>query len=146
MATATIQILHTFPSYQTIPIEEYSQEFQGLAHRLFQRVSDIIGTHQPKECRGSYSIFAAAASSTVAKIIIYEAGKGKVNGDWPDLRNGAYALVRANHEIGDRIWNDLLPAQLPAELDRANRDMTIGVAPNHSEQFAYIRVTEQNLL
>jgi hypothetical protein len=144
MASATIST-PTLPSYQTVPLEEYSQEFQGLAHRLFQRVSDVIGTHQPKEYKGSYSIFAAKSSATVAKLIIYEGGKGKTNGNWPELRDGVYALVRANDEIGDRIWNELLPARLPAELDRANRDTTIGVAPNHSEQFAYIRVTEQSL-
>ena len=133
------------PSYQTIPLEEYAQEFQGLAHRLYQRVTDIIGTHQPKEYKGSYSILAATSSATVAKVIIIEDGKGKANGNWPDLRDGVYALIRANHEIGDRIWNELLPPQLPAELDHANRNTTLGVAPSHSEQFAYIRVTEDNL-
>ena len=144
MATATIPT-PTLPSYQTIPLEEYSQEFQGLAHRLFQRVSDIVRSRQPKSYPGSYSIFAATSYATVAKVIIYEDGKGKTNGDWPDLRDGAYALIRANDEIGDRIWNELLPPQLPAQLDRANRHTTIGVAPRHSEQFAYIRVTEENL-
>jgi hypothetical protein len=122
------------PSYQTIPLEEYSQEFQGIAHRLFQRVSDIIATHQPKPYRGSYSILAATSQTTVAKVIIYEDGKGKI-----------YALIRANDEIGDRIWNELLPDELPADLYHASRRNTIGVAPSHSEQFAYIRVTEQNL-
>jgi hypothetical protein len=133
------------PSYQTIPLEEYSQEFQGVARRLFQRVSDIIGTHQSKSYRGSFSILAATSQATVAKVIIYEDGKGKINGNWPDLRDGAYALIRANDEIGDRIWNELLPDELSAELYHANRRNTIGVAPSHSEQFAYIRVTEQNL-
>lgn len=133
------------PSYQTIPLEEYSQEFQGIAHRLFQRVSDIIGKHQPKEYKGSYSIFAATSSATVAKVIIYEDGKGRTNVDWPDLRDGVYALIRANEELGDKIWNGLLPPQLPAELDHANRNTTVGVAPSHREQFAYIRVTEENL-
>jgi hypothetical protein len=146
MVTPAVQVPVLPPaSYQTVPLEEYSQEFQTVAHRLFQRVSDIIGTRQPKPYPGSYSFFAATSSPTVAKVIIYEDGKGKVNGNWPDLRDGVYALIRANDEIGDRIWNELLPAQLPVELDRANRDTTIGVAPRHSEQFAYIRVTEQNL-
>ena len=144
MATAGLPT-PTLPSYQTAPLEEYSQELQGIAHRLFQRVSDIIGTHQAKEYKGSYSIFAATSSPTVAKVIIYEDGKGRTNGDWPDLRDGVYALIRANNELGDRIWKELLPPQLPAELDRANRNTTIGVAPSHSEQFAYIRVTEHNL-
>src|SRR5438477_5413989 len=140
MATATIQTPQTLPSYQTLSIEEYSQEFQRIARHLFQRVSNIIGTHQPREYKGSYSILAANSSATVAKVIIYEAGKGKTNGNWPDLRDGVYALIRANDEIGARIWNELLPTQLPLELYRANRHTTIGVAPNHTEQFTYIRV------
>lgn len=145
MATASQMPNYGRPSYQTVPLEEYSQEFQGLAHRLFQRVSDIIGTHQPKPNRGSYSVLAATSQATVAKVIIFEDGKGKTNGYWPDLRDGVYALVRANDEIGDRIWNEFLPTQLPLEPDRANRNTTIGIAPSHSEQFAYFRVTEPNL-
>jgi hypothetical protein len=144
MATATIPT-PTFPSYQTVPLEEYSQDIQAMARRLFERVVDILGTHQPQEIKGSYSILASTSSARVAKIIIYEDGKGKTNGNLPDLRDGVYALIRANDEIGDRIWRDLLPAQLPAELDSANRNTTIGVAPSHSEQFAYIRAREENL-
>ena len=145
MATALQMPQYGKPSYQTIPLEEYSPEFQGLAHRLFQRVVEIIGTHQPKPYKGSYSILASTSSATVAKIIIYEAGKGKTNGNWPDLRDGVYALIRANDEIGDRIWNELLPPRLPAELDHAARQETIGVAPSHTEQFAYTRVTDETL-
>ena len=51
MATASIPVPR-LPSYQTVPLEEYSQGFQGLADSLFQRVNDIIGTHQPKEYKG----------------------------------------------------------------------------------------------
>ena len=144
MATTSL-LIPTLASYQTVPLEEYAQEFQGLAHRLFQRVSDIISARQPKPFPGSYSFFATTSSATAAKVIIYEDGKGKTNGDWPDLRDGVYGLIRANDQIGDRIWNELLPPQLPAELDRANRNTTIGVAPSHTEQFAYVRVTEENL-
>lgn len=133
------------PSYQTIPLEGYSPEFQELARRLFDRVTDIIGIHQLKPFKGSYSIFAGTSSATVAKVIIYEDGKGRANGNWPDLRDGVYALIRANSEIGDRIWNGLLPPQLPADLDHANQNTAIGVAPSHAERFAYIRVTEHNL-
>lgn len=147
MATAFQMPEYGKPSYQTIPLEEYSQEFQGLAHRLFQRVGDIIGTQQPKAYRGSYSILASTASTssaTVAKIIIYETGKGKTNGNWPDLRDGVYALIRANDEIGDRIWNELIPPRLPVQFEHATRQRTIGVAPSHSEQFAYLCVTDEN--
>jgi len=45
---------------------------------IFSReVNEIIGSQQPKEYRGSYSILASSSSATVAKIIIYESGKGK---------------------------------------------------------------------
>src|SRR5216684_7295187 len=81
----------------------------------------------------SYSILASSSSATVAKIIIYESGKGKTNGNWPDLQEGVYALLRANDEIGDRIWRELLPPRLPAELEHTTRERTIGVAPPHSE-------------
>jgi hypothetical protein len=145
MATAFQISQYGKPSYQTVPLDEYSPELQDLAHRLFQRVAEILGTHQPKAYKGSYSILASTSSATVAKIIIYEDGKGKTNGNWPDLRDGIYALIRANDEIGDRIWNELLPQRLPAELDHATRQETIGIAPSHTEQFAYICVTDENL-
>jgi hypothetical protein len=132
-------------SYQTAPLQDYSQEFQALARRLFQRVGEIVGPQQPKVYRGSYSILASSSSATVAKIIIYESGKGKTNSNWPDLEEGVYVFIRANDEIGDRIWGELLPLRLPAELEHTTRERTIGVAPAHSEKFAYVRVTDDNL-
>src|ERR1700720_3455788 len=32
-----------------MPLQDYSQEFQILARRLFQRVGEIVGSHQTKE-------------------------------------------------------------------------------------------------
>jgi hypothetical protein len=145
MATAFQMPNYGNSSYQTAPLQDYSQEFQALARRLFQRVGEIVGRQQPKEYRGSYSIVASSSSATVAKIIIYESGKGKTNGNWPDIQEGVYALIRANDEIGDRIWGELLPPRLPAELEHTTRDRTIGVAPAHSEKFAYVHVTDDNL-
>ena len=145
MATALRMPDYGNSSYQTAPLQDYSQEFQALARRLFQRVGEIVGTQQPKEYRGSYSILASSSSATAAKIIVYESGKGKTNGNWPDLQEGVCALMRANDEIGDRIWEELLPPRLPAELEHTTRERTIGVAPAHSEKFAYARVTDDNL-
>src|SRR5207247_6536744 len=130
MATAFQMPEYGRPSYQTVPLEEYLPNFQELAERLFQRTKDIIDSHQPKKYRGSYSILATTSSATVAKIIIYQTGKGRTNGNWPDLRDGVYALFRANDEIGDRIWMELLPSRLPTELGHATRQETIGVAPS----------------
>jgi hypothetical protein len=145
MATALQMPNYGNASYQTAPLQEYSQEFQALARRMFQRVGEIVGRQQPKEYRGSYSILASSSSATVAKIIIYESGKGKTNGNWPDLQEGVYALIRANDEIGDKIWGELLPPRLPLELEHTTRERTIGVAPAHSEKFVYVRVTDDNL-
>jgi hypothetical protein len=145
MATAFQMPDYGNSSYQTAPLQDYAQEFQALARRLFQRVVEIVGSQQPKENRGSYSVLASSSSATVAKIIIYESGKGKANGNWPDLQEGVYALIRANDEIGDRIWGELLPPRLPVELEHATRERTIGVAPAHSEKFAYVRASDDNL-
>jgi hypothetical protein len=130
--------------YQTAPLEMYSGIHQTLARRLYDRVACVVGSNRAQEYKGSYSVFASTSEATVGKIIIYESGKGKTNGDWPDLQDGVYALVRANDEIGDRIWNELLPARLPAELQHRTRKETIGVAPAHSEQFAYVLVGADN--
>ena len=131
-------------SYQTAPLEMYSGIHQTLARRLYERVAGIVGSNRAQEYKGSYSVFASTSEATAGKIIIYESGKGKTNGDWPDLQDGVYALMRANDEIGDKIWNDLLPIRLPEELQHRTREQTIGVAPAHSEQFAYVLVGEDN--
>ena len=144
MATV-FQVPRIAASYQTAPLQAYSAVHQALAERFYNRVVQIVGSDQANDWKGSCSVFAATSDATVGKIVIYEAGKGKINGDWPDLQEGVYALIRANDEIGDRIWGELLPPRLLAELDHAARDRTIGVAPSHSEQFAYARVTEENL-
>jgi hypothetical protein len=144
MATAFPMSEYREPSYQTVPLEEYSRGFQVIAHRLFQRVRDIIGTRQPKPYPGSYSIQASSRPATAAKILIYETGRGKTNGNWPDLQDGVYALIRANGDIGDRIWNEFIPPR-PAALGHATRQETIGVAPRHSKQFSYVRVSDENI-
>ena len=131
-------------SYQTAPLEIYSVMYQALARRLYDRVATVVGSNRMQDYKGSYSVLASSSEATVAKIIIYENGKGKTNGDWPDLEDGVYALIRANDEIGDRIWDELLPTRLPAELHHRTREQTIGVAPAHSEQFAYVLVDEDN--
>ena len=71
-------------SYQTAPLDAYSQEHQDLAQRVFVRIGEIVGSDQPdqpKHYKGSYSVLAATSSATVAKIIIYESEKGRTNGD-----------------------------------------------------------------
>ena len=73
------------PSYQTAPLVEYDRTLQKLAASLFKSVKLRVG-NKAKEFKGSYSISSARGSRTAAKIIIYQEGLGKVNGNWPCWR------------------------------------------------------------
>ena len=77
-----------------------------------------MGPSRAKEFKGSFSVIAASSDATAAKIVIYEAGKGKVNGHDPQLADGIYLLLRVHGTVG----------------------RTIGVAPMHHERFAYFRL------
>lgn len=112
-------------SYQTAPLVEYNSALRQRASELFRRIGDLIGRSRVKEYKGSFSIFAASTDATAAKLVIYEAGKGRMNGPDIVLADGVYILVRAP--------------------DTATT-LTIGIAPKHHERFAYFRlVPEQNL-
>ena len=112
-------------SYQTAPLVQYHSVLRQRASELFRRVGDLIGRSRVKEYKGSFSIFAASTDATAAKIVIYEAGKGKINGPDITLADGVYILVRASGT--------------PTTL-------TIGIAPKSDERFAYFRlIPEQNL-
>jgi hypothetical protein len=77
----------------------------------------------------------------MAKIIIFEDGLGRRNGEWADLSDGVYVLLRADFR-GDQIWTVMLP-NCPAGLrNRFDRECSLGVAPNHGERFAYTRITD----
>jgi hypothetical protein len=126
------------PSYQTAPLAGYSPELRELATKLFEAVSQRVGRTRAKRYKGSFSVLAASGSHTAAKILIYESGKGKTNGDWSNLRDGVYVLFRATGALGEATLGALdRDATLGEKLDR-NR--TIGIAPKHTEQFAYLRV------
>jgi hypothetical protein len=110
----------TETSYQTVPLVEYSQGFRDRATALFRLVTERVGAARAKEHKGSFSVLAASSDATAAKIIIYEAAKGKVNGLDPQLADGIYVLIRVHGTAG----------------------CTIGVAPMHHERFAYFRLLD----
>ena len=56
-----------------------------------------------------------------AKVLIYESGKGKLNGGQPGLADGVYVLVRVHGSTG----------------------RTLGVAPAHHERFAFFRLHDE---
>jgi hypothetical protein len=117
------------PSYQTAQLYEYDPTLQKQASKLFQWVQECIGKTKATKYDGSYSIFHSRGSYTAAKIIIYERSLGRMCGDWPSLIDGVYVLIRANGRVGDKIWGDI--------PEIADHTRTLGIAPNHSERFAY---------
>ena len=56
------------------------------------------------------------------------------------MRAGVYVLVRTNGTLAENIWDDVLPQEVPEFFEHMRRDLTIGVAPRHKEQFAYFPV------
>ena len=113
----------TETSYQTAPLAEYSPAFRDRAAALFRLVAERVGASRAKEHRGSFSVIAASSDATAAKILIFETGKGKINGGDPGLADGVYVLLRVHSPTG----------------------RTLGVAPAHHERFAYFRLhDEQN--
>jgi hypothetical protein len=119
--TISISPRATPPSYQTAPLTDYSPALRRTAADLFDRVVQRVARGRAIAYKGSFSVLARSGQSTAAKIIVYEHGKGKPNGDWPLLSDGVYILIRA----GGR------------ELSFGR---TIGVAPKHEERFAYVRL------
>ena len=131
------------PSYQTVRLDEYSLAQRELADEVFARTMKLCSGSRLKTYAGSYSVF-TQSGATLAKLVIYEMGLGKMNGDWPDWRDGVYVLVRADGR-GDRFWRDIVP-KLPAETRRRLiRDETVGVAPKHDERFAYFRIDHEDI-
>jgi hypothetical protein len=126
-------------SYQTAPLSAYSGENQRAAKDLYEKVAQLGA--RTKRYKGSYSIFGISLPETVAKIVIYEDGKGKTNGGL-HLRHGIYVLIRANGTAGERNRATLAEHGLLATLPSSD---TIGVAPAHGERFHYIRVDDTHV-
>jgi hypothetical protein len=133
--------LHVEPSYQTVSLAKYSPEFVKLATKVFEHVAHQVGHARARRYKGSFSVRASSGPQTAAKVLIYESNLGTRCGNWPDLRDGVYVLIRVNGEIGDSIWVNLNKRpDLTRKIDRNN---TIGVAPKHQERFAYFRVESE---
>jgi hypothetical protein len=106
-------------NYQTASLLEYAAALRERAADLFRRVAERTGPTGSREYKGNSSIFAQSSDATAAKIVVYEEGKGKINGTGPLLEDGIYGLIRVPSNTAGR---------------------TIGVAPKHDERFAYFRM------
>jgi hypothetical protein len=135
----------TDPSYQTIPLTDYRPQFRTLATRLFDLVRQRTAPGKAIEYDGGYSVVAKPNSQTIAKIIVFEKGKGKVNGKWPHhFPDGVYILVRTSGAGASRMWN--VHRDKLRTLSGLDPSETIGVAPKHGTRFAYVRLTDQHEL
>lgn len=126
-------------SYQTVPLSAYSEQNQRAARQLCEMIARSGA--RTKRYKGSYSVFGISSQETVAKIVIYEDGKGKLNGDL-HLLPGVYALIRANGTSGEQNRAMLAANDLIAALPSSD---TIGVAPAHGERFHYLRTDDTNV-
>ena len=127
-------------SYQTARLEEYNPRFLEVARDLFDRVQREIPESRTKMYPGSFSIFGQRASDTAAKIVIYESRLGRPSSDWPEMSDGVYVWIRSNGSLGDGIWGDTLPAEIPWLFERMQRDRTVQIAANKQADFAYFPV------
>jgi hypothetical protein len=126
MKSGTLSLpLSPAASYQTAPLEEYSAALRERAADLFRRVASRLGPGKAVAHKGSWSFIEQASEATAAKLIVFEAGKGKTNSIDPLPADGVYVLLR-------------VPAGAPTR--------TLGIAPMHYERFAYFRLcAEQDL-
>jgi hypothetical protein len=111
----------TQTSYQTAPLTDYREDLRERASSVAALVERRLGTPRIREYKGSFSFLQEPGLATAAKIIIYERGKGSINGPDPALSDGVYILVRVPGGPSGR---------------------TIGVAPHHGERFAYFKLLE----
>lgn len=125
-------------SYQTAALFTYNKDYQRTAKDLCEKTAELGA--RARAHKGSYSILGTSSEETAAKIVIYEDGKGKMNGGL-HLRDGVYVLIRANGTAGQRNRTILAEKGL---LTLLSAD-TIGVAPSHEQPFHYLRVDDTNV-
>jgi hypothetical protein len=112
--------MNPHPSYQTAPLHEYGKDLRDRATLLFQLVEQRLPANRVREYNGSFSVLSEPGGATVAKIAIYQSGKGSFNGLNP-LNDGIYVCIRV---LGEQVAS------------------TIAFAPHHEERFAYFSLTD----
>jgi hypothetical protein len=130
------------PSYQTVSLTKYDGALRERAEEVFGSVSEQLGL-KAKRYKGSFSVFSKLSNETVAKIVIYQHGLGRENGEWPSLSDGVYVLVRRNGGAWRATWEGNL-LRSSALYERLNPERTLGIAPKHAERFAYFRLEPQD--
>jgi hypothetical protein len=133
-------MLLVMPSYQTDRLERYEPTFVQVAEDIFDRVCRQIPSKHVERHKGSFSVYGQIANDTAAKIVIWDPEIGRSSRDWPWMRDGVYVWVRANGPVGDAIWGDILPNEIPWMFERMRRDITVQIAANPQAEFAYFPI------
>ena len=128
------------PSYQTARLQEYEPRFLQVAEDVFARVSRQVPAQQVERHEGSFSVYPETSKDTAAKIVIWHSQTGRSTHDWRRMRDGVYVWVRANGSVGDVIWGDTLPHEMPWMFQRMWRDATVQISVNPQALFAYFPV------
>ena len=128
------------PSYKTDQLDQYEPRFVKVAEDVFERVCRHVPPKQVKRYDGSYSVYGHSSKGTAAKIVIWESQVGRSSRDWPPMKDGVYIWVRANGPLGEAIWGDILPVELPWMFQRMRKDETVQIAANPQADFAYFAI------
>jgi hypothetical protein len=125
------------PIYQTDRLQQYEPRFLEIAEDVFERVRRQVPSQQVEPHTGSFSVYGQTVRDTAAKSVIWDPKIGRSSHDWPRMRDGVYIWVRANGPIGDVIWGDTLPIEMPWMFQRMWRDTRVQIAANPQAEFAY---------
>jgi hypothetical protein len=128
------------PSYQSKPLVEYEERYVNIASTIAQRLSEKVPAAQLKEYKGTFSILRTTTKETAAKIVLWDPENWKSGDALPFMREGVYIWVRANGELGESIWGDTLPVEMPWMFRRLQRTITLQIAPHYDVEFAYFPV------
>jgi hypothetical protein len=106
-------------SFKTVPLTEYSPVFRDRAVALSRSVAEYLGTDHVKEDSGSFDILGVLGDTPAARIVIYQADKGRIPGYDPRLADGVYVLIH---------------------IRRVGGPATGAAPPTYQEGFAYFRL------
>ncbi|HZQ94705.1 MAG TPA: hypothetical protein VFA67_06815 [Candidatus Sulfotelmatobacter sp.] len=128
------------PSYQTGQLRQYEPRFLQVAEDVFDLVCRRVPPKQVERHDGSYSVYGDSVKDTAAKIVIWDPEVGRPSRNWPRMRDGVYVWVRANGPLGDAIWGDILPVEMPRMFQRMWRNVTVQIAANPQADFAHFPI------
>jgi hypothetical protein len=127
------------PIYKPVRLEHYRPEYLRVAEDVFARIGRYLPESQLERALGSFSILSREPNDRAAKIVVFQ-NRMEWTKDWPRMSEGVYGWVRTNGPVGNAIWNDILPAEMPHMFARMDRVDTVQIAANNQADFAYFPI------